>query len=91
MSSLDAVLGLLPESGSETVPSSCCGMAGAFGYGAETYEMSQAMAEAALLPAIRDASEETILVANGISCRQQIKHGSSRVAIHIAQLLKNAL
>ena len=91
MSSLDVVLGLLPDVEADTVASSCCGMAGAFGYGVETYEVSQAMAEAALLPAIRDASEETILVANGTSCRQQIKHGSSRVAIHIAQLLKNAL
>ena len=91
MSSLDVVLGLLPDVEADTVTSSCCGMAGAFGYGVETYEVSQAMAEAALLPAIRDASEETVLVANGTSCRQQIKHGSSRVAIHIAQLLKNAL
>ncbi len=91
MSSLDVVLGLFPGVEVDTVTSSCCGMAGAFGYGVETYEVSQAMAEAALLPAIRDASEETILVANGTSCRQQIKHGSSRVAIHIAQLLRNAL
>ena len=91
MPSLDVVLGLFPGVEVDTVTSSCCGMAGAFGYGVETYEVSQAMAEAALLPAIRDASEETILVANGTSCRQQIKHGSSRVAIHIAQLLRNAL
>jgi len=91
MSSLDVVLGLLPDVEADTVTSSCCGMAGAFGYGVKTYEVSQAMAEAALLPAIRDASEETVLVANGTSCRQQIKHGSSRVAIHIAQLLRNAL
>jgi len=91
MPSLDAVLGLLPDAGAEKVPSSCCGMAGAFGYGAETYEVSQAMAEAALLPAIREAGEETLLVANGTSCRQQIKHGSKRPALHIAQLLKEAL
>ena len=91
MSSLDTVLGLFHNVGAETVPSSCCGMAGAFGYGAETYEVSQAMAEAALLPAIREADEETVLVANGTSCRQQIKHGSKRRALHVAQLLKDAL
>jgi len=91
MSSMDVVLGLLPDVEADTVSSSCCGMAGAFGYGVETYEVSQAMAEVALLPAIRDAKEETILVANGTSCRQQIKHGSNRAALHIAQLLKNAL
>ena len=91
MTAMDQVLALLPDAAAETVPSSCCGMAGAFGYGAETYETSQAMAEASLLPAVRDAGAQTTLIANGTSCRQQIKHGSGREAIHLVQVLKRAL
>ncbi|MFP6746802.1 MAG: FAD-linked oxidase C-terminal domain-containing protein [Alphaproteobacteria bacterium] len=91
MAAMTTTLNLLPDIVAETVPSSCCGMAGAFGYGAETYETSQAMAEAALLPAVRKAAPATTLIANGTSCRQQIKHGSGREAVHIARVLKRAL
>jgi Fe-S oxidoreductase len=66
-------------------------MAGAFGYGAGTYQISQDMAEAALLPAVRVAAPGTTLIANGTSCRQQIKHGSGREAVHIVQVLQRSL
>jgi Fe-S oxidoreductase len=91
MAAMTTILGLLPDVEVETVASSCCGMAGAFGYGADTYEVSQAMGEVALLPAVRAAPVATTLIANGTSCRQQIKHGSGREAIHIARLLQRAL
>ena len=91
MPAMNVVLGLLPGIDAETVQSSCCGMAGAFGYGAETYETSLAMGEAALLPAVRDAAPDTTLIANGTSCRHQIQHGTGREAVHIAQVLQRAL
>ena len=75
----------------EEVDSGCCGMAGAFGYEAEHYEVSIAMAERQLLPAVRSAEEETMVVAAGVSCRQQIKHGSGRQSLHPAQILRLAL
>jgi len=75
----------------ETIETSCCGMAGAFGYGAESYDISTAMAEEKLLPRIRQASEKTILLADGTSCRCQISDGSGRKAIHIARLLAQQL
>ena len=73
------------------VDSGCCGMAGAFGYEAEHYDVSIQMAERRLLPAIRDADEETIIVAAGVSCRQQIKHGTGRQALHPAEVIRDAL
>jgi Fe-S oxidoreductase len=91
MSAMDATLGLLPDVEAEAVQTSCCGMAGSFGYGAGTYQVSQDMAEAALLPAVRDALPGTTLIANGTSCRQQIKHGSGREAVHIVQVLQRSL
>ena len=75
----------------ETVQSSCCGMAGAFGYQAETYEASMAMAELSLLPAVRAAGAGTTLVADGTSCRHQIKDGAGREAVHVARVLADAL
>ena len=91
MTAMDTTLGLLPDVEAETVRTSCCGMAGAFGYGAGTYQISQDMAEAALLPAVRVAAPGTTLIANGTSCRQQIKHGSGREAVHIVQVLQRSL
>jgi Fe-S oxidoreductase len=73
------------------VDSGCCGMAGAFGYEAEHYDISMAMAERRLLPAIRGESEETIIVAAGASCRQQIRQGTGRRAWHPAQVLRAAM
>jgi Fe-S oxidoreductase len=75
----------------ETVESSCCGMAGAFGYGADTHEVSLAMGELTLLPAMRRAAPETIIAADGFSCRHQIADGSGREARHVARILRDAM
>jgi FAD/FMN-containing dehydrogenase/Fe-S oxidoreductase len=69
----------------------CCGMAGAFGYEAEHYDISMAMAERRLLPAIRAQSPDTFIVAAGASCRQQIQHGAGRRAFHPAEILRATL
>src|SRR5262249_31748227 len=82
---------LVPELDVATVESSCCGMAGAFGYNAETIEVSRAMGELSLLPAIRQAPADAIIVANGTSCRQQIRDGTGREALHVARVLATAL
>ncbi|MEJ5241062.1 MAG: FAD-linked oxidase C-terminal domain-containing protein [Anaerolineales bacterium] len=75
----------------EEIPSGCCGMAGAFGYEAEHYRVSQAIAEDRLLPAVRRADEETWIVASGFSCRQQIEQGSGRIVLHPAEALERVL
>ncbi len=75
----------------ELVESSCCGMAGAFGYAAETYEVSKAMGELSLLPEVRKAEADCIVAADGFSCRHQIKDGSDREARHVAVMLRDAL
>jgi Fe-S oxidoreductase len=75
----------------ETVESSCCGMAGAFGYEAEHYRLSLEMAELSLLPAIRASRPDDLVVADGTSCRQQIRDGSGREALHVARVLEAAL
>jgi glycerol-3-phosphate dehydrogenase subunit C len=66
-------------------------MAGAFGYQAEHYPLSMQMAEQALLPAVRSASATTLIVADGFSCRHQIKDGAGRDAMHVASVLAMAL
>jgi Fe-S oxidoreductase len=66
-------------------------MAGAFGYGADTYQASMEMAELSLLPAIRRADEATLIVADGTSCRHQIKDGAQRSALHVARVLAMSL
>jgi Fe-S oxidoreductase len=65
---------------------SCCGMAGAFGYGADTIDVSLKMAELALCPAVRQAAADTRVVADGTSCRQQIDDGAQRDALHVARV-----
>jgi Fe-S oxidoreductase len=91
MASVATSLGLVDGLRVETVESSCCGMAGAFGYGADSYEASMAMAELSLLPAVRGAAPETIIAADGFSCRHQIQDGTGRPAHHVARLLRVAL
>ena len=85
------VLMLIPELEVEVIDSGCCGMAGSFGYESEHYDISLAMAEDRLLPAVRAAGEEALLVAAGVSCRQQIEHGAGRLALHPAEVLRDAL
>jgi Fe-S oxidoreductase/FAD/FMN-containing dehydrogenase len=86
-----AVLKLVPGLEVKTVESSCCGMAGSFGYEKAHYEVSLKMAELSLLPAVRAASADTVIVADGTSCRHQIRDGAAREAIHVARLLERAL
>jgi Fe-S oxidoreductase len=78
---------LVPDLAVATVESSCCGMAGAFGYGAETIDVSLKMGELSLLPAVRKADGDTLIVADGTSCRHQIKDGAGREALHVARVL----
>jgi FAD/FMN-containing dehydrogenase/Fe-S oxidoreductase len=91
MTAVEATLKLVPELEVTTVESSCCGMAGAFGYGADTIDVSLAMAELLLLPAVRNADAETLVIADGTSCRQQIRDGTGREALHAARVLAMGL
>ncbi len=84
-------LALVPELKVETIESSCCGMAGSFGYEAGHYAVSMKMAELALFPKIRATGEDTLLVADGTSCRHQIADGAARKAVHVARVLARAL
>ena len=88
---IERVLALVPGLAVRLVESSCCGMAGAFGYEAEHYETSMAMGELALLPAVRKAGAATLVVADGTSCRHQIADGAGRRALHVAEVLAMAL
>ncbi|MGE5518513.1 MAG: FAD-binding and (Fe-S)-binding domain-containing protein, partial [Candidatus Dadabacteria bacterium] len=82
----------LPENYTvETIPSGCCGMAGAFGYEKEHYEVSQKVGELVLFPAIRKQDNEVIIAAAGTSCRHQIKDGTKRIARHPVEILYDAL
>ena len=80
-------LALVPGLKVEHVESSCCGMAGSFGYDAETIDVSLAIGELSLLPAVRAAGDDAVIVADGTSCRHQIKDGAGRRARHVAQVL----
>lgn len=75
----------------QEIKSGCCGMAGAFGYEKEHYELSMKVGEMVLLPAVREASESTLISAPGTSCRHQIKDGSGKNALHPIEILYNAL
>jgi Fe-S oxidoreductase len=88
---MQTVLSWIPELLPRLVETSCCGMAGAFGYEARHYEVSMRMGEAALLPAVRAAAPETLIVADGFSCRHQIEDGAGRKPLHVAQVLERAL
>jgi len=89
------VLGLVPGLSVEPVESSCCGMAGSFGYDAAHYDVSVKMAELALLPAVRAAAADTLIVADGTSCRHQIadltRGPGGREAMHVVRVLERAL
>jgi Fe-S oxidoreductase len=84
------VLNLIPGAKPELIESSCCGMAGSFGYEAEHFDVSMQMAELSLLPAVR-AKPDAIVVADGTSCRHQIHGGTERQALHVSQLLADQL
>lgn len=91
MPAVRKVLGLVPGLEVETIESSCCGMAGAFGYEAAHYGVSMGMAELTLLPRVRRAAADELVVADGTSCRHQIRDGSGRSAVHVARVLERAL
>jgi len=88
---VEQVLRLIPDLDVEVIDSSCCGMAGAFGYGADTYQASLQMAELSLLPAVRRADADALVVADGTSCRHQIADGTDRAALHVARVLAMSL
>ena len=89
------VLKLIPGLEVDVIESSCCGMAGAFGYEAAHFDVSMKMAELSLLPAVRAADQDTLIVADGTSCRHQIADGTratgKRDAVHVVQVLARAL
>jgi Fe-S oxidoreductase len=91
MGAVETALKLIPDLEVEKIESSCCGMAGAFGYHADTIDVSRAMGELSLLPAVRKAPDDAIVVADGTSCRHQIHDGAGREAIHVARALAMAL
>jgi FAD/FMN-containing dehydrogenase/Fe-S oxidoreductase len=91
MGAVQEVLSLVPDLAVKPIESSCCGMAGSFGYEAEHYDTSIAMAELSLLPAVRKADMDTLIVADGTSCRHQIADGTERKALHVAQVLERAV
>ena len=91
MGAVTAALGLVEGLEVETVDSSCCGMAGAFGYGADTHAASLAMGELSLLPAVRRAPVEATIAADGFSCRHQIHDGTGRTPLHVVRILRRAM
>jgi Fe-S oxidoreductase len=91
MGAVENVLRLVPGLRVSTIASGCCGMAGSFGYEAEHYDVSMKMGELGLLPAVRKADADTLLVADGTSCRHQIADGTGRRALHVARVLERAL
>ncbi|MHB1199986.1 MAG: FAD-binding and (Fe-S)-binding domain-containing protein [Polaromonas sp.] len=84
------IIKLIPGARPELIESSCCGMAGSFGYEASHYTVSMQMAELSLLPAVRQ-QPDAVVVADGTSCRQQIRDGAQREAIHVAMLMARQL
>jgi Fe-S oxidoreductase len=91
MQPVEQALRLIPGLQVSTVESSCCGMAGAFGYGEETAGVSLAMAELSLLPAVRSAAPDALIVADGTSCRHQIRDGTGKEPFHVARVLAMSL
>jgi Fe-S oxidoreductase/FAD/FMN-containing dehydrogenase len=91
MTAIQKTLSRLPDTTIETVETSCCGMAGSFGYGVDTHDISLKMAELDLAPAVRAADTATLIVADGTSCRHQVEDTTGRKPIHVARLLEMAL
>jgi FAD/FMN-containing dehydrogenase/Fe-S oxidoreductase len=86
-----ALLRSIPGADVIEVDAGCCGMAGSFGFEAEHYELSMSIGELRLFPAIRAEAQNTIIAATGVSCRQQIAHGTGRPALHPLEIVRNAL
>ena len=75
----------------KTLDAGCCGMAGPFGFEQKKYAVSQAIGERVLLPAVRQADPDTLIVSDGFSCREQILQATGRKAVHLAEVLQRAL
>ena len=90
MPAISRALALVPGLDIQTVPGSCCGMAGTFGYQSQYFDVSMAMAEKSLLPAVRQAPSDVLLVADGFSCQHQILGATGRRAMHVASVLEVA-
>jgi FAD/FMN-containing dehydrogenase/Fe-S oxidoreductase len=91
MGAVEAILRAVPGLDVAVIESSCCGMAGAFGYDARHIDVSLQMAELSLLPAVRKAGPDDLIVADGTSCRHQIHDGAGRQAVHVVRVLEDAL
>jgi Fe-S oxidoreductase len=74
----------------QPLDSGCCGMAGSFGFEKNNYDVSLAIGERVLLPAVRETTADTLIVSDGFSCREQIFQSTKRKAIHLAELLQLA-
>jgi Fe-S oxidoreductase len=88
---VEKVLRLVPGLEVSTIQATCCGMGGAFGYHAEHHAISMKIGESGVLPAARAAGPDTVLVADGTSCRYQIRDGAAKGAVHVAEVLREAL
>ena len=86
-----ALLRSIPGADVIEVDAGCCGMAGSFGFEAEHYELSMSIGELRLFPAVRAEAKETIIAATGVSCRQQIAHGTGRIARHPLEIIRDVL
>lgn len=75
----------------ELLDSGCCGLAGSFGFEQEKYKISMTIGERVLLPRVRDAQRDTLIITDGFSCREQIMHGTQRKALHLAEVLQMAM
>jgi Fe-S oxidoreductase len=71
--------------------SGCCGMAGAFGFEAKHYDLSMKLGERVILPLVRESADDTLIIANGFSCREQIEQGTGRKTLHFAEVLRMAM
>ena len=89
-STLD-MLRLIPDINVDEIESTCCGMAGAFGYQADTYKISREIGELEFLPAIRNVPKESFIIADGTSCRHQVASATGRKASHAITVLRDFL
>jgi Fe-S oxidoreductase len=89
----DAAMQVLRSLGPDTeeIESGCCGMAGSFGFEKEHYDLSMEIGEQVLFPAIREQEGDFTVVSEGVSCRQQIEHGTARKARHLVEVLADAI
>jgi Fe-S oxidoreductase len=85
------VLRLPPAYEVQEIPSGCCGMAGSFGYEAEHYDISMSIGSQRLFPAVKAANPDVEIVADGISCRQQISHATGRQPRHVVEVIWEAV